>query len=63
MQVKAKGGRFFCLSSLHVTGEQLHQLGGVAAVLRFPLEIDIDEEDVVAEDEVRLRPFSPNLKL
>ncbi len=34
-----------------MTGEQLHQLGGVAAVLRFPLDIDIEEEDV-PNDEV-----------
>lgn len=45
VQVQGKGGRFFCLSSLHVTGEQLHQLGGVAAILRFPLEIDAEEEE------------------
>lgn len=45
VQVQSKGGKFFCLSSLHVTGEQLHQLGGVAAILRFPLEIDTAEEE------------------
>ena len=34
-----------------MTGEQLHQLGGVAAVLRFPLEIDdVEEEDVLPEE-------------
>ncbi len=48
--VKAKGGRFLCFSSLHVTGEKLHQLGGVAAVLRFPLDIDIEEEEVPLEE-------------
>ncbi|GAB5033847.1 mrna surveillance protein pelota [Nannochloropsis oceanica] len=48
--VKAKGGRFLCFSSLHVTGEKLHQLGGVAAVLRFPLEIEMEEEDLPLEE-------------
>lgn len=33
-------------SSMHVTGEQLGQLTGIAAVLRFPLpEIENDEDD------------------
>lgn len=48
--VKAKGGRFLCFSSLHVTGEKLHQLGGVAAILRFPLEIEMEEEDLPLEE-------------
>jgi protein pelota len=48
--VKAKGGRFLCFSSLHVTGEKLHQLGGVAAVLRFPLEIEMEEEDLPVDE-------------
>lgn len=38
-------------SSMHVTGEQLGQLTGIAAVLRFPLpEIEEDGED--SSDEV-----------
>jgi len=48
--VKAKGGKVFIFSSLHVSGEQLHQLGGVAAILRFPMEI----ENVEEEEEVEL---------
>lgn len=32
-----------------MTGEKLHQLGGVAAVLRFPLEIDLEEEEMLSE--------------
>mmetsp|Transcript_34711 Transcript_34711/g.83997 ORF Transcript_34711/g.83997 Transcript_34711/m.83997 type:complete len:414 (-) Transcript_34711:227-1468(-) len=32
-------------SSLHVSGQQLDQLTGVAAVLRFPLIIDIESSD------------------
>ncbi|KAG5185429.1 eRF1 domain 1-domain-containing protein [Tribonema minus] len=41
---KEKGARVFVFSSMHVTGEQLGQLGGIAAVLRFPMP-DIEEED------------------
>jgi eRF1 domain 3 len=48
-QVKGKGGKVCVLSSLHVTGERLHQLGGVAAMLRFPLEIDAEEEEPPVE--------------
>ena len=37
---------------MHVTGEQLGQLTGIAAVLRFPLpEIEQDDE---SSDEVRM---------
>lgn len=35
--VKAGGGDVFVFSSMHVSGEQLNQLTGIAAMLRFPL--------------------------
>eukprot|EP00850_Spirogloea_muscicola_P010672 SM000063S20062 [mRNA] locus=s63:547279:550585:- [translate_table: standard] len=35
--VKADGGHIHVFSSMHVSGEQLRQLTGVAAILRFPL--------------------------
>ena len=38
---------------MHVTGEQLGQLSGIAAVLRFPLpEMEDDDDD---SDEVRAK--------
>uniref|UniRef100_A0A5S6QLD3 Protein pelota homolog n=1 Tax=Trichuris muris TaxID=70415 RepID=A0A5S6QLD3_TRIMR len=37
-------------SSLHGSGEQLAQLGGVAAILRFPMA-DIEDEDQLDSDE------------
>lgn len=45
--VKDQNGTVKIFSSLHVSGEQLAQLTGVAALLRFPMpEIeDEDEED------------------
>lgn len=49
--VKGKGGKVCVLSSLHVTGERLQQLGGVAAMLRFPLEIDAEEEEPPVEED------------
>ncbi|KAH3870789.1 protein pelota-like [Dreissena polymorpha] len=45
-QVKEAGGDVRIFSSLHVSGEQLGQLTGVAAVLRFPMEDEeSDQED------------------
>uniref|UniRef100_A0A2P2KAW9 Protein pelota homolog n=1 Tax=Rhizophora mucronata TaxID=61149 RepID=A0A2P2KAW9_RHIMU len=41
--VKATGGTAHIFSSMHVSGEQLAQLTGIAAILRFPLP---DLEDI-----------------
>ncbi|XP_033627141.1 protein pelota homolog [Asterias rubens] len=50
--VRENGGDVKLFSSLHVSGEQLTQLTGVAAILRFPMP-DIDElsEDESSSDE------------
>lgn len=40
--VKKAGGKVFVFSSMHVSGEELSQLTGIAAILRFPLP-DLDE--------------------
>ncbi|KAL8538967.1 hypothetical protein ACS0TY_000825 [Phlomoides rotata] len=40
--VKATGGTVHVFSSMHVSGEQLAQLTGIAAILRFPLP-DLDD--------------------
>lgn len=42
--VKDNGGDVKIFSSLHVSGEQLDQMTGVAALLRFPMP-EIEEED------------------
>ncbi|RHZ68875.1 hypothetical protein Glove_292g47 [Diversispora epigaea] len=42
--VRSMGGKVLLFSSLHVSGEQLNQLTGVAAILNFPLP-DIEEEE------------------
>ena len=42
--VKAKGGKVHVFSAAHTSGEQLDQLTGEAAVLRFPLPALLDEE-------------------
>ncbi|KAG0229313.1 hypothetical protein BGW42_001653 [Actinomortierella wolfii] len=49
---RATGAKVFVFSSLHVSGENLNQLTGVAAILNFPLpDIDEDEEEGHAHDE------------
>ncbi len=43
--VRSAGGKSFVFSSMHISGEQLGQYGGVAAILRFPMP-EIEEEDL-----------------
>lgn len=40
--VREAGGQVYIFSSMHVSGQQLEQVSGVAAILRFPLP-DLDE--------------------
>ncbi|TDH73557.1 uncharacterized protein CCR75_004710 [Bremia lactucae] len=46
--VRNNGGTVRLFSSLHVSGEKLSQVSGIAAILRYPMP-DIDDDDV--EDE------------
>jgi protein pelota len=51
-EVKDNGGEVLIFSSSHVSGEQLAQLSGVAALLRFPLpDMNSFDEEVDSEDE------------
>jgi len=51
--VRANSGTVQMFSTLHVSGEQLKQLGGLAAILRFPLpDIDADRGSE-SEEEVK----------
>ena len=45
--VTEAGGEALVFSSMHVSGEQLAQLTGIAAILRFPLE-DLADTDIEA---------------
>ncbi|XP_043942523.1 protein pelota homolog [Protopterus annectens] len=50
--VRDNAGTVRIFSSLHVSGEQLGQLTGVAAILRFPVPgLDEEEEEVWSSDE------------
>ncbi|CAG2121638.1 unnamed protein product, partial [Medioppia subpectinata] len=47
--VRENGGEVRLFSSLHVSGEQLDQLTGVAAILRFPMQ-DLEDEPYEDDD-------------
>uniref|UniRef100_A0A3P9AM50 Protein pelota homolog n=1 Tax=Esox lucius TaxID=8010 RepID=A0A3P9AM50_ESOLU len=50
--VRDNGGTVRIFSSLHVSGEQLTQLSGVAAILRFPIaDLSEPEDDSSSDDE------------
>jgi len=46
-RVKQNGGKVYIFSSMHVTGERLTQLGGIAAICRYRMTIEenIDSDD------------------
>lgn len=46
--VRENGGQVFIFSSMHVSGQQLQQVSGVAAILRYPLP-DLDELEELAQ--------------
>merc|ERR1711862_493018 len=49
--VKENGGDVYVFSTLHVSGIQLQEVSGVAAILRFPLPDIVDELDLLDEDD------------
>jgi len=57
-RVKANNGNVKIFSSLHVSGEQLAQLTGVAAILRFPMP-DIEDIEEESDDETNI--FAPGV--
>lgn len=50
-QVRESGGKVFIFSSMHVSGQQLKQVSGIAAILRYPMpDVEEAENDEFAED-------------
>eukprot|EP00828_Plagiopyla_frontata_P015833 TRINITY_DN2053_c0_g1_i4.p1 TRINITY_DN2053_c0_g1~~TRINITY_DN2053_c0_g1_i4.p1 ORF type:complete len:252 (-),score=58.40 TRINITY_DN2053_c0_g1_i4:27-782(-) len=43
--IKSSGGEVINFSSFHQSGEKLNNLGGIAAILRFPLNLDYLDDD------------------
>lgn len=54
-KVQEFGGHVMVFSSMHVSGEKLNNLSGIAAILRFPLNLDYldEEEEKNVEEEVK----------
>jgi protein pelota len=46
--VRENGGQVYIFSSMHVSGQELQQISGVAAILRYPLP-DLDELEEIAQ--------------
>ncbi|THV08428.1 hypothetical protein K435DRAFT_641986 [Dendrothele bispora CBS 962.96] len=53
--VQQKGGEVVIFSSMHETGQQLNQLSGIAAILTFPLDIEVVEAEEKEAEEQRKR--------
>ncbi|PFH52827.1 hypothetical protein AMATHDRAFT_56321 [Amanita thiersii Skay4041] len=53
--VQQKGGEVLVFSSMHESGQQLNQLTGIAAILTFPLDIEVVEAEEREEDERKRR--------
>ncbi|KAF8639778.1 hypothetical protein AX17_001038 [Amanita inopinata Kibby_2008] len=53
--VQQQGGEVLIFSSMHESGQQLNQLTGVAAILTFPLDIEVVEAEEREEEERRKR--------
>ncbi|THH10224.1 hypothetical protein EW145_g1470 [Phellinidium pouzarii] len=53
--VRQKGAEVLIFSSMHESGQQLNQLTGIAAILTFPLDVEVveAEERTAREDEER----------
>jgi len=43
--VQGKGGEVVIFSSMHESGQQLNQLTGIAAILTFPLDVEVVEAE------------------
>ncbi|THH32954.1 hypothetical protein EUX98_g1255 [Antrodiella citrinella] len=55
--VRNKGAEVLIFSSMHESGQQLNQLTGIAAILTFPLDVEVveAEEREAKEEEERLK--------
>ncbi|KAJ7276520.1 eRF1 domain 1-domain-containing protein [Mycena haematopus] len=49
--VQQKGGEVVIFSSMHESGQQLNQLTGIAAILTFPLDVEVVEAEEKEEAE------------
>lgn len=61
--VRERGGIVYVFSTMHVSGQQLQQVSGVAAILRYPLP-DLDElEEIAAAHEAGVEEYESDEEL
>lgn len=48
-EIEASGAQIFVLSENHVSGQKLKEITGIAAVLKFPIDLDFDNQDGVGD--------------
>ncbi|TFY82207.1 hypothetical protein EWM64_g1803 [Hericium alpestre] len=56
--VRGKGGEVLIFSSMHESGQQLNQITGIAAILTFPLDVEVveaEEKEAKEAEEERKR--------
>uniref|UniRef100_A0A7S2BNA0 Protein pelota homolog n=1 Tax=Octactis speculum TaxID=3111310 RepID=A0A7S2BNA0_9STRA len=58
--VTANGGKVHIFSNLHSSGEQLKQVSGIAAILRFPIPDLCEDDDDVDSDDGSEKAFDEN---
>lgn len=49
--VRSRGGEALIFSSMHESGQQLDQISGIAAILTYPLDVEIVEMEEREEKE------------
>lgn len=49
--VRARGGEALIFSSMHESGQQLDQISGIAAILTYPLDVEVAEMEEREEKE------------
>ena len=49
--VRARGGEALIFSSMHESGQQLDQISGIAAILTYPLDVEVAEMEEKEEKE------------
>jgi protein pelota len=49
-KIKGYGGEVVKMSSMHYTGEKINSFGGITAILKYALEMHVDEDIIDTED-------------
>jgi protein pelota len=50
-EIEASGAEVYVLNENHASGQKLKEITGIAAILKFPIDLDFDEVDPLDEEE------------